>query len=196
MTKIKDLDMKQRKTVKLAALALIGVFIVGFFISARFAAERYEETVIARDQSMQNVWSMTQQAMEMEGFTTKDFSQTFIDGIKAQANRYENDTGGMMKWVKEAASQLTPEVHVAFMKSLDKIFTKKEMSQKNKISSSQDYKTWLKTTIKGSAAKYILRYPSKEANTIMSRVIVTKKTKETWETGIEEVSNPFGNQVK
>jgi len=182
---------KQKRTIIIASVVLVALFAIGFLISAKFTAERYEQSITARDQSMQNVWSMTKQAMDMGGFTTKDFSKTFLEGIKLQAERYKDDTGAMMKWVKEASADLNPEVYLSFMKSLDKIFTKKEMSQNNKISVTQEYKTWLNASIKGALATYAFDYPKSKTIKIMDRVIITKETKSTWDTGFETVENPF-----
>ena len=165
--------------------------IVGYIFSAKFTAERFEQAITAQDQSMMNTWAMMEQQLKMNGFTVKNYSKSFLDTIKAQANRYKNDKGSMMKWVKEASAQMSPDVHKKFMDAIDKAYSKKEAVQLQKISVSQEYKTFINATLKGTIAKAIFSYPTKEAQTIMNRVIKTKAVSKTWETQEDTVQNPF-----
>jgi len=47
--------------------------------------------------------------------------------------------------------------------------------------------------MKGSIAVAIFSFPSDEVKKIEDRIITTKTVKKTWETGEDEVSNPFSS---
>lgn len=168
-------------------------FILGFYvIGAKFSAETYEQSVFAQDESMQNTWGMSEQELSMGGFTVKNYGETFIKTLQANAERYKNDQGAMMKWVQESRSQMSPELHLKFMDSITKVYAKREAKQNSKISVVQEYRTWLNASIKGSIATYVMNYPTPKAVKIMDRIIATQNTRTTWETGIEApAKNPF-----
>jgi len=176
----------------LSFILLIGG-IVGYVISAKFTAERYEQSVFAQDESMQNTWSQMSQSLEMAGFTVKNYSEEFIKSIKANAVRYANDKNSMMKWVQESKNQMSPEAHKKFMDTIEKVYAKKEARQASKISVVQSYRTFLNASIKGTIASSFFNYPTDKAEVIMKRIISNKSTKQAWDTGIEETKNPFKN---
>jgi len=169
------------------------VFLLGFYVlGAKFSAETYEASITAQDETMQNTWGMSEQELSMGGFTVQNYGETFIKTLQANAERYKNDQGAMMKWVQESSSQMSPELHLKFMDSITKVYAKREAKQNSKISVAQEYRTWLNASIKGSIAKYVLSYPSDKALKIMDRIISTSNTKKTWETGVEApAANPF-----
>lgn len=182
--------------VKIGLGTFIGLIIIvigigAYVISAKFTAERFEQAIVAQDEQMQNVWGMMEGSLKMSGFTVEKYGKDFIDSIKANAIRYENDQGSMMKWVKESQSQLSSEAYTKFQDLIEKAYLKKEMAQTSKISISQEYRTFINASIKGTISKLIFNYPTEKATTIMDRVISTSETKETWAKGIEEVKNPF-----
>lgn len=176
--------------IGLGTIVFIGI-IITYLISAKFTAERYEQTVYAQDEQMQNVWGMMQNNLEMQGFTVDKYGKDFINSIKANAIRYENDRGSMMKWVQESSSQMSPDIHKKFMVAIEKAYAKKEAAQKTKIAMVQEYRTYLNASLKGTISKIVFSYPTAKAQEIMDRIIKTKKVTQTWETGNDEVSNPF-----
>lgn len=182
---------------KIVLGAVISLFLiiggtVGYVFSAKFTAETKEQSVYAQDESMQSTWGMMEQTLKMQGFTVKAYGKTFIDSIKANAERYANDKGGMMKWVQEAQSQMSPAAHTKFMDTIEKVYAKKEAKQLSKISVVQDYRTFLNGSFKGMVAKGFFDYPTAKATKIMDRIITTKGTTKTWETGVEEEAvNPL-----
>lgn len=181
-----------KSKAKLIFWGIGAIFVIGFLLSARFTPERFEVDLTARNQDMQNVWSMVEQGIKTGGYALGgSFTDTYLESIKAAALRYENDKSGMMKWVKESANQMSPDVHKKFMDTVEKAYARKERAQKNKISVAQAYDKYLRTSIKGAVSKYVYNYPSPEAKEIMDRIIMTKSTKQTWETGTEEAINPF-----
>lgn len=174
--------------IGLGVVVLLGFYVLG----AKFSAETYEQSVFAQDETMQNAWGMSEQELSMGGFTVKNYGETFIKTLQAQAERYKNDSGAMMKWVQESNSQMSPELHLKFMESIKKVYAKREAKQNSKISVVQEYRTWLNASIKGSIASGMLNYPSDKATKIMNRIISTQNTKKTWETGVEPTAkNPF-----
>jgi hypothetical protein len=166
--------------------------LIGYVVSAKFTAERFEQSIIANDENMQNTWAQMQQSLEMQGFTVKNYGETFINSIKANASRYENDKNAMMKFVQEAQSQMSPDMHKKFMDTIEKTYAKKEAVQKQKISVSQEYRTYLNASIKGTVSSVVFSYPTQKATTIMDRIISTQETKNAWAAGVETTSNPFG----
>jgi hypothetical protein len=106
--------------------------------------------------------------------------------LEANAKRYEHDKGAMMKWVQEAQGQMSPALHDRLMTTIEKVYAKKEARQLSKISVVQDYRNFINYSMKGKIAKIFFDYPSAKATKIMNRIISTKETKQTWETGIEE----------
>jgi len=179
----------------LIAAGIVTVVLLGgtaaYVVNAKFTSEKFEKRVIAADESMQNTWAMMQNQLEMQGFTVENYGKTFIDTIKAQAIRYENDSGMMMKWVKENTAQMSPDTHLKFMDAINKAYVKKEMEQKSKISIVQEYRTYLDASVKGFVSKVVFDYPTDTTEAIMARIIKTKKVAQTWVTGNDETVNPF-----
>lgn len=165
---------------------------ISYIIGAKFTAEKYENAVFAQDESMQNTWGMMEQSLKMQGFTVKNYGKAFIDSIQANAKRYENDKGGMMKWVQESQNQMSPEIHKKFMMTIEKVYARKEAKQLSKISVVQEYRTFRDASVKGFIATSFFSYPTAKCLTIEDRIISTKGTKKTWDIGIEEdAKDPF-----
>lgn len=176
--------------ISLSFILLIGG-IIGYVISAKFTAERYEQSIFAQDEGMQNTWAMMEQTLKTQGFTVKNYSEEFIKSIQANAKRYENDKGGMMKWIKESQNQMSPDAHKKLMNTVEKVYAKKEARQASKISVVQSYRTFVKASIKGTIASAFFNYPTDKAQKIMDRIISTKSTKQAWDSGEDAVINPF-----
>jgi len=176
--------------VVLSFMLLIGGT-VGYVFSAKFTGETFEQSVLAQDESMQNTWGQMEGMLKMQGFTVKNYGETFIKSLKANAERYKNDKGAMMKWVQESRSQLSDKAHLALMTAITKVYAKKEARQLSKISVVQEYRTWRKASLKGTIGVAIFNFPSEKVKIIEDRIISTKKTKETWETGEEVTKDPF-----
>lgn len=186
--------MKKQTQVKLGIAAAIIVSIIStgaYIVSAKFTGSTYENGILAQDESMQNTWAMTQQQMKMGGITVKNYGATFIKSLEANAKRYENDKGGMMKWVQEASGVMSPDLHKSFMNTIEKVYAKKEARQLSKISYVQEYRTWRTASVKGFIAVSFFDFPSKEVKKIEDRIISTKEVKQTWETGEDTVEDPF-----
>lgn len=183
-------SMKLALGIVLGSLLMVGS-VVGYIVSAKFAGEKYEQSIFAQDESMQNTWAMTQQQLQMGGVTVKNYGETFIKSLEANAKRYENDKGSMMKWVQEAAGAMSPDLHKQLMISIEKVYTKKEAVQLSKISKVQEYRTWRTSTIKGTVGSLVWNFPSEKALKIENRIISTKETKQTWETGEDQTVNLF-----
>jgi hypothetical protein len=178
--------------VSLGFLLFIGS-VIGFIVSSKFTGEKFEASILAQNESMENTWGQVQGELEMAGFTVKNYGDTFIKSLEANAKRYENDKGSMMKWVQEASSQMSPETHKNFMNIISKSYAKKEARQLSKISKVQEYRTWRKASLKGVVGVAIFNFPSEKVEKIENMIISTKSTKETFKTGMEETKNPFSS---
>jgi len=170
--------------VVLSFMVLIGGTI-GYVVSAKFTAEKYEQAIYAQDESMQNTWGMMEQQLKLSGVTVKNYGETFIKSLEAANKKYSDKPRLMMMWIKENSNTLTPELHKKLLTTIEKVYSKKEARQLSKISVVQEYRTWRKTSIKGTLATTIFNYPTDKAKIIEDRIITTKQTKQTWKTGIE-----------
>jgi len=181
--------MSNGAKVGLGIFMVFMVVVVGgalYVNSAYDTAGTKENAVIAQDESMQSTWGMTEQTLKMSGVTVKNYGATFIKTLEANAKRYENDKGAMMKFVNEAKSQMSPELHSRFMTTIEKVYAKKESKQLSKISVVQDYRDFINFSMKGKIAKAFFDYPSAKATKIMDRIISTKATKSTWVSGEDQ----------
>ena len=184
------------KGTKIAIGSVVGVLatiiiIFAYFISAKFKAEEFEASSKSRYEQMENIHGSLTQALAMEGFTVKNYGKTFIDTIDAGVKRYADKPQLMMQWVQEQRQAFPPDVHTKFMASIERFYTKWEISQKNKISVVQEYRKFLNASVKGAIAKGFFSYPTKEVQEIMDKVISSKDTKETFKAGVMKAVDPF-----
>lgn len=168
--------------------------IIGYIFNAKFTANNFESSIKAQFQSMENTWGQMEQELSMAGFATKDYGDKFISVVKAQAERYAEDKNTMMKWVQEAGSQMSPDMHKKFVDIVEKSFAKKEMKQDSKIAVVEQYNKFLGGSFKGMIAGGIFNYPSIETKKIMDTIVSTQNAKNAMSTGIEAPTvNPFKN---
>ncbi len=188
--------MSNGAKVGLGIFMVFMVVVVGgalYVNSAYDTAGTKENAVIAQDESMQNTWAMQQQTLKMGGVTVKNYGETFIKSLEANAKRYENDKNTMMKFVQESAGVMSPALHTKLMTTIEKVYAKKESKQLSKISVVQDYRDFINFSMKGKIAKAFFDYPSAKATKIMDRIISTKETKETWKTSEDTTPTDFLN---
>lgn len=184
-------------------MAVIGIVImlvvicggaIAYVLSAKFTAEGYEQSIYAQDENMQNVHSSMKNALKMQGFTVKNYTESDIKKMEVAIQRYADKPQLMMQWAQESNNGLSPALHEKFMDAIEKFYVKWERTQGSKISVAQEYRTYLKATIKGSISTMIFNYPTEKAKTIMDRIISSKDTKNAWDTGEDEAIDVFGNQ--
>ena len=175
----------------LIGIGALLVLLVPYFISAKFTAEKFEQSIIAQDEQMQNVHGAMENALKMQGFTVKNYTESDLKKLEIGIKRYADKPQLMMQWAQEQGNTLSPDLHKKFMDAIDKFYVKWEMTQKSKISVVQEYRTYLKSSIKGTISTVVFSYPNTETKIIMDRIISTGKTKEAWAAGVDEVSNPF-----
>lgn len=164
---------------------------IAYVVSAKFTAAKYENAVVAQDENMQNVHSAMKNALKLEGFTVKNYTQSDIHKMEVAIQRYANKPNLMMQWAQESNNGLSPALHEKFMNSIEKFYAKWEATQKSKISVVQEYRDFLSSSVKGAIASGLFNYPTAKAKTIMDRIISSKETKQTWATGEDTVSDPF-----
>jgi hypothetical protein len=142
---------------------------------------------------MQNVHATMKNALKMQGFTVKNYTESDLKKIEIAVGRYADKPNLMVQWAKEQGNQLSPKLHSKFMDAIEKFYAKWEVSQKSKISVAQEYRTFISASVKGTIASAVFNYPTEKATKIMDRIISSKETKKTWETGMDEVTDPFAN---
>jgi len=165
--------------------------VIGYTVSAKFTAAKYEVSIFAQDESMQSTWGMSGNTLKMSGMTVNKYPADFIKGVNAQAERYKGDKASMMLWVKESQNQLSPELYKNFLTTIEKVYARREAKQLSKISVVQEYRAFRDASVKGLIATSFFNYPTEKCLKIEDRIISNKKTKTTWETGNDEVENPF-----
>lgn len=169
---------------------IVAGFVMAYF-SAKFTAEGFESSLVANEQKMQSMNGTMHNRLAMNGFTVEKYGKDFIASVTANAERYKNDQGTMMKWVQEAASaQLSPDVYKQFMNAIDSAYMDFEAAQTQKISVAQEYDKFLDASFMGMLAKW-QGYPTTEGARIMKLVISTSQTKKAWQTGTDDAVNPF-----
>jgi len=186
------------KGMKIFIAILLGLFLIiggtiAYIISAKFTAEKYEQAIFAQDENMQNVHSTMKNALKLQGFTVKNYTESDIKKMQIAIKRYADKPNMMVQWAKENGNVLSPKMHSKFMDAIEKFYLKWELSQKSKISVVQEYRTYLNASVKGSIASAFFNYPREKTQKIMDRIISTKKTQKTWETGVDEITDPFKN---
>lgn len=179
------------------ALAVVGFFviatvsIVGYVVSAKFTAEKHEQSIIYSSKEMQNVHSSVGKIVKTSGLTVKNFGETKIAAINAKIKQYADKPQMMMMWVKENPQNIDSRVWEKFQDSMEKQYTRFDSAQKDKISRSQAYSTFLTTTYKGAVASMVWSYPKESTKKLMDQVIQTEETKTTFETGIDKAVDVF-----
>jgi len=183
--------MKMTKSIIVVGSIITMLAVGSYVISSYFQATKLENSVFAIDESMQNTWAMSSNSLKMVGFNLEKYPKDFVKAIEANAKRYQGDKASMMLWVKESQSQLSPDLYRDFSKSVEKVYYKKEAVQKNKISIVQSNRDFRNASIKGTISKILFGFPTDKCLAIEDRIISNKKTKQTWESGNDEVENPF-----
>lgn len=182
--------MKAGVTIGLVSFVLLsGAYIV----NAKFVGERKENQVLAQDESMQNTWAMTSNQMKMNGLTVKNYTESDLKKLEIGMKRYADKPQMMMQWAQEQGNNLSPVLHAKLMDVVNLIAAKKEARQATKISVSQSVRDWSKSTLQGTVAGIVWSLPSAETHKIMDRIISNKATKQTWDTGMDEVKDPFAS---
>lgn len=159
---------------------------VAWIINIKFQAGTYENQIIASNQNLQNVHSSVNKILTSSGITVKNFGETKIKAIQASIAKYADKPQLMMMWIKENDQQIDSKLWENFQKQIEVQYTKFEMTQKEKISKTQEYKNFLDNTVRGNIAQVIWSYPKTETLAIMNQVIITGESKETFETGVDK----------
>lgn len=164
---------------------------VMYVLGAKFTAERYEQSIYAQDENMQNVHASMKNSLKLQGLTVKNYTESDIKKMEVAIKRYADKPNLMMQWAQESNNGLSPALHEKFMVAVEKFYAKWEVTQKSKISVAQEYRTFLKASIKGTVAGVIFNYPTDKVQTIMDRIISSAETKATWDTGEDVVDDVF-----
>lgn len=160
-------------------------------MNIKYTARTFEQSVFAQDEQMQNVHGAMKNSIKLAGLTVKNYTESDIKKMEIAVQRYADKPNLMMQWAQESNNGLSPQLHSKFMDTIEKFYAKWEMTQKNKISVVQEYRKWLYGSIKGDIATSMYNFPSQKATVIMDRIISSKETKSTWQSGEDTVEDPF-----
>jgi hypothetical protein len=174
-------------------LMIIGVVgIVSYVISAKFTANEFETSITYSDKDNQNIYSNMNKIMDASGLTVQNYGDTKIKAIQEEVKRYADKPALMAQFVKENPQQIDSKIWEKFMDMYEKNTVAIQNAQTSRLSKAQEYQTWLGSTGKGFIAGTVFNYPTPECKKTMERVIETKQTKDTWETGIDQTPRAFG----
>lgn len=176
--------------VVLFFLVLIGGT-VGYVMSSKFTANKFENSLFAENENMRNVHSSGQNSLKMQSFAVKNYTKADLEKVEALVKKFDGKPNLLMMAVKENNQGLSPELHKEFMDAIQKYYVKWEVVQKSKISVTQEYRNYLNTTMKGSLASGMFNYPTKKANDIMEQVISSKETEKAFATGVDVATDLF-----
>lgn len=174
---------------------LIGVVLFigsgAYIMGAKFAAATFETSILAQNENMKNVHSAGNNSLKMQSFALKNYSELDLKKVDALVKKYDGKPQLLMMAVRENTQGLNPQLHRDFMDAIQKYYAKWEVAQKTKISVTQEYRTYLDASIKGSIASGVFNYPTEKISKIMDEIIMSDETKTTFETGRDNVSDPF-----
>lgn len=181
--------------VVLSVLVVIGLT-VGYVISAKFEASKYENGIEAIYTDMQNVYANSiVQTLKAKAEVVGQYKGDLLEVVKANMERYKNDQNLMFKAINEQAGlNIDSSMYKDLQKSIEIGYTKFENSQRDKIDRVRVYKNFLDGSVKGSIAK-ILGYPSDKAKEIMEKLISNKDAKKTFSTGEMEDLDLFNKKT-
>lgn len=169
-------------------ILIIGIS-VAWIVNIKFEAQEFENQLEASYQNMQNVYSSVDKILLNSGITVKNFGEIKIKAIQEGIKRYADKPQMMMAWIQENPQQIDSKLWENFQKQIEVQYTKFEMEQKSKISQSQAYNNFLKTTLRGQVAQIVWSYPTAGVTKIMEQVIQTDVTKQSFDTGIDTTRN-------
>jgi len=176
-------------------LALFASFIlvigitIAWVVNIKFEAQEFENQLHSTHQNLQNVYSSVDKILLNSGITVKNFGETKIKAIQESVRKYADKPELISAWVQENPQQIDSKLWENFQKQIEVQYTKFEMEQKSKISQSQAYNNFLKTTLRGQVAQIVWSYPTAGITKIMEQVIQTDVTKQSFETGIDTTRN-------
>lgn len=182
------------KTIKIILGVIIGFTIliglsISVLVSIKFQAQSFENQLHSTHQNLQNVYSSVDKILLNSGITVKNFGETKIKAIQESVRKYADKPELISAWVQENPQQIDSKLWENFQKQIEVQYTKFEMEQKAKISQSQAYNDFLKTTLRGQVAQIVWSYPTAGVTKIMEQVIQTDVTKQSFETGIDTTRN-------
>ena len=169
-------------------ILVIGISIA-WLINIKFEAQSFENQLVSNNQNMQNVYSSVDKILLNSGITVKNFGETKIKAIQESVKKYADKPELISAWVQENPQQIDSKLWENFQKQIEVQYTKFEMEQKAKISQSQAYNDFLKTTLRGQVAQIVWSYPTAGVTKIMEQVIQTDVTKQSFDTGIDTTRN-------
>lgn len=162
-----------------------------YLLSAKFTAAKFENAIKAQNENMKNVYSTGQNSLQMLTSTVKNYTKSDLEKVKVLIGKYDGKPQMLMMAVKDNSQGLSPQLHRDLMDSIEKYSAKWEVTQKSKISVTQEYRTFLDASIKGSIASGIFAYPTKQVQDMMDQIIMSSDTKTTFETGIDNAKDLF-----
>lgn len=184
-------NQSKAKLISILVGVLLFIGIGGYLLSAKFAAAKFETTIVASHEKMQNTYSSGQNSLQMLASTVKNYTASDLEKVKVLIQKYDGKPQMLMMAVKENGQGLNPQLHRDFMDAIEKYAAKWETVQQSKISITQEYRQFLDASIKGSVASSIFGYPNKKALDIMDTMIISSQTKSTFASGVDDVKDPF-----
>lgn len=167
-------------------ILIIGLSIFSFVYDVVKTCNENEVQIEAYWQEMQNVNAGLVNKIKSSGKIVANYKNSMVEMLDTYMKKYSNDGNLLMKWANEAQT-LYPDASMwsDLMKLIQSEYTNFQISQKTKIDVVRSYNRYLADPIHSMIAGSFGK-PSEKAKKIMSTIIVTKETQNTFETGTME----------
>ena len=178
--------MKKGTKITISVISVIIIVMFGVFLKFYSVAKTCNENEVQIDaywQEMQNVNSALVSKIKTNTKFVKNYKNSMIELLDSYMKKYKNDADVIMKWTNDAQT-IYPDSSMwkDIMKLVESEYTSFQIAQKDKIDMGRSYKRFLADPINSMIAN-LFGKPSKTALKIMSTIIMTQETKDTFDSG-------------
>jgi len=151
----------------------------------------FEEQLSAIHTDTQNVLSKVTKTRKFQGFTVGKYSDDIVRAIDASMSGRYGETGakGAMLWIKEQNPEIDSSIYKQLNQVIEAGYTEFTDIQTRKLDVVRAYNTYLKS-FPNNAFAYVLSFPKRDLDEL-SKIVTDKHTTKAFETGEEEIENPF-----
>ena len=180
-----------KKIIIIVSLIGISVFLFIKGVSFYNTSIAYEEQLSAFHTDTKNVFSKVTKTMKRKGFTLGKYSKDIISSIDASiGGRYGKDGAkSAMLWLKEHNPTMDTSLYTQLNQVIEAGYSEFADIQTRKLEIVRSYNVYLKT-FPNNIFALILGFPKRDLEK-MSNIVTDRNTNVSFETGEEEVTDPF-----
>lgn len=172
----------------LVILAMLAIKSISFYNTSI----AFEEQLNVVHTDTQNVFSKATKTMTRKGYTLGKYSKDVIASINASiGGRYgKGGAKGAMLWLKENNPKMDTALYTQLNQVIESGYAEFADIQTRKLEIVRAYNTHLKTFPNNLFAT-VFSFPKRDLSKLSS-IVTDAKTTKTFQTGEEDMSNPFG----